>query len=398
MISRNGVEVADIIREFGPPYRKEKKLPLHFLKVMNAIEKCRTSLLGGHVDECDKCGYIKISYNSCRNRHCPKCQSLPKEKWLIKRKQELLKVTYFHAVFTIPDSLNPLVLVNQKIIYGILFKAASETLISLSRDPRHLGADIGLIAILHTWGQNLSDHPHLHCVVTGGGLSNDESKWIYPKKSKKNKKFFIHVNIISDLYKKKFLFYLKRSYKNGLLKFEGRIKPLADQKDFIHLVDQLYTKKWVTYCKRPFGGPDRVLEYLGRYTHRVAISNNRIQRIENDRVFFTFRDYHDNDKVKETSLGLFEFIRRFLLHILPPEFFKIRYYAILSNRQKNTKLKKCQKILGSVINQQESEKIDWRQLIQKLTGIDPEVCPNCKSGLLRRVEELLPRQIAAAPT
>jgi len=398
MISRNRVELADIIREFGSPYRKTKKLPLHFLKVMNAIEKCRTSLLGGHVDECDSCGYVRISYNSCRNRHCPKCQSLAKEEWLIKRKQELLKVTYFHVVFTIPDLLNPLVLVNQKIMYGILFKAAAETLITLSKDRKHLGADIGLMAILHTWGQNLSDHPHLHCVVPGGGLSEDESKWIYPKKSKKNKKFFIHVNIISDLFKKKFLFYLKRSYQNGLLKFEGRIKSLAEKKDFKNLLDQLYTKRWVSYCKRPFGGPEQVLEYLGRYTHRVAISNNRIQRIENGRVFFTWKDYRDGDKVKETSLEVFEFIRRFLQHVLPQEFFKIRYYGILSSRNKKNKLEKCRQILGNSNNQEESEKIDRRQLILKLTGIDPAVCPKCKNGLLRRVEELIPVQIAAAPT
>jgi len=398
MISRDGVELADIIREFGASYRRTKKLPLHFLKVMNAIEKCRTSLLGGHVDECDSCGYVKISYNSCRNRHCPKCQSLAKEEWLIKRKQELLPVTYFHVVFTIPDLLNPLVLVNQKIMYGILFKAAAETLITLSKDPRHLGADIGLIAILHTWGQNLSDHPHLHCVVLGGGLLEDESKWIYPKKSKKNKKFFIHVNIISDLFKKKFLFYLKRSYQNNTLKFEGKIKSLADNKHFKNLLDQLYTKRWVSYCKRPFGGPEQVLEYLGRYTHRVAISNNRIQRIENGRVFFTFKDYRDGDKVKETSLEVFEFIRRFLQHVLPREFFKIRYYGILSSRNKKNKLEKCRQILGTSNNQEESEKIDRRQLILKLFGIDPAICPKCKNGLLRRVEELIPVQIAAAPT
>jgi len=398
MISRDGVELADIIREFGASYRRTKKLPLHFLKVMNAIEKCRTSLLGGHVDECDSCGYVKISYNSCRNRHCPKCQSLAKEEWLIKRKQELLEVTYFHVVFTIPDLLNPLVLVNQKIMYGILFKAAAETLITLSKDRKHLGADIGLIAILHTWGQNLSDHPHLHCVVPGGGLLEDESKWIYPKKSKKNKKFFIHVNIISDLFKKKFLFYLKRSYQNNTLKFEGKIKSLADNKHFKNLLDQLYTKRWVSYCKRPFGGPEQVLEYLGRYTHRVAISNNRIQRIENGRVFFTFRDYRDGDKVKETSLEVFEFIRRFLQHVLPREFFKIRYYGILSSRNKKNKLEKCRQILGTSNNQEESEKIDRRQLILKLTGIDPAICPKCKNGLFRRVEELIPVRIAAAPT
>ena len=398
MINRNGIEVADIFRKFGPAYRKAKKLPLHVLKVINAIEKCRTSYLGGHVDECEACGYLRISYNSCRNRHCPKCQNLAKEQWLMKRKQELLKVTYFHVVFTIPDLLNPLVLVNQKIIYSILFKAAAETLITLSKDSRHLGANIGLIAILHTWGQNLSDHPHLHCVVPGGGLSEDGGKWVYPKKSKKNKKFFIHVNIISDLFKKKFLFYLKRSYQNGSLKFEGRIKSLAQKKDFKNLIDQLYTKRWVSYCKRPFGGPEHVLEYLGRYTHRVAISNNRIRRIEKNRVFFTFRDYLDGDKVKETSLDAFEFIRRFLMHVLPQEFFKIRYYGILSSRHKKTKLDKCRQILGRIDNQQKTEIIDWRQLIQKLTGIDPAVCPNCKSGLLRRVEQLLPKQIAAAPT
>ena len=332
-----GVEVGDIFREFGPAYRAAHKLPLHISKAMSAIEYCRTAALGGHIDECDACGYQRISYNSCRNRHCPKCQSLAKEKWLMARQKELLPVPYFHLVFTMPDRLNALALENPKVFYKLLFKAASETLLQLGKDPKHLGAQIGLIGILHTWGQNLMDHPHLHCIVPGGGLSPDGKKWISPKKATK-KAFFIHVNVISDLFKKKFLAYLKEAYRERTLTFVGKTEPLATQKAFKELLHKLYATQWVTYCKEPFGGPQQAFEYLGRYTHRVALSNDRIVNVQEGKVTFRWRDYQDNNQIKTMTLDAAEFIRRFLLHILPHRFYKIRYYGLLSSRNK----KNCQ--------------------------------------------------------
>jgi hypothetical protein len=377
----NGIEVGDIFREYGSSYRAAHELPLYKLKAMSAIESCRTSALGGHVDECDACGYLRISYNSCRNRHCPKCQGLAKERWLKSRKKDLLPVTYFHIVFTIPEGLNRLTLVNQKVIYNILFKSASETLLELGKDPKHLGADIGLIAVLHTWGQNLMDHPHLHCIVTGGGLSKDGKRWLLPKKSAK-KDFFIHVNVISALFKKKFLAYFKAAYRAGELKFVGEIFSLGARKEFQNFIDELYNKKWVTYCKKQFGGTEHVLSYLGSYTHRVAISNSRILKLENDKVTFSWRDYRNDNKNKMMSLDTFEFVRRFLLHILPTGFFKIRYYGILSSRNRKTKLKRCKKVLEVPINQEPdtTETESWEDLLFELTGIDPRICPCCKNG------------------
>lgn len=386
------LELADIFCEYMPAYLKEHKLPYHYYKVINAITSCRTSIFGGHVDECDACGHMRISYNSCGNRHCPKCRSLAKERWLLDRKAELLPVTYYHAVFTLPDLLNDLALENQSILYAILFRAVSETILKLCADEKHLGALCGLIAILHTWGQNLINHLHLHCIIPGGGLSEDQKKWIYPRKSKKKKKFFIHVNIISDLYKKIFLNYLKGAYEKGELKFEGKIIDLKDEKEFKKFIDQLYKIKWVTYCKRPFGGPEQVLEYLGRYTHRVAISNNRLKRIENGRVYFDYKDYRDGDKTKEMSLEVFEFIRRFLLHILPYQFPKIRYYGLLCSRKKNGLLKLCRTILGFVLNSTFAEKVKktWQEFLLDLTGIDPMICPNCGKGRMINIK-IIPR-------
>lgn len=376
----NGIELGDIFHKYGRSYREANSLPLYKLESMSAIERCRTSALGGHVYECDSCGHIRISYNSCRNRHCPKCQTFAKEEWIEKRKKELLPITYFHIVFTIPDSLNRLALVNQRVIYDILLRSAKETLIELGKDPKHLGAEIGIIAVLHTWGQNLMDHPHVHCIVTGGGLSKDGKKWLKPKKAKK-KEFFIHVNIISDLFKKKFLAYLKKAYSKYELKFVGEIATLGNKENFKKLIDKLYDEKWITYCKKPFGGPEHVIEYLGRYTHRVAISNNRIIKIEDGKVSFIWRDYRDSDKKKIMILDVFEFIRRFLLHILPKGFFKIRYYGILSSRKKNVKLEICGRILDFDFNYLNiSETESWEDLYLKLTGIDPKICPVCKNG------------------
>ena len=390
---RNGLEVADIFAEYGPAYQATHNLPLHHLKVMSAITACRTKALGGHLQECDSCGAEVPAYNSCRNRFCPKCNWLAKEKWLLKRKKELLPVSYFHVVLTIADLLNPLVRYNEKVLYDILFKAGSETLLTLGHDPKHLGAGIGFMAILHTWGSNMIDHPHLHCVVPCGGLSDDEMEWLWPKKSKKKKKFFVHVNIISDLFKKKFLHYLNLAYEKGKLKLEGQVAYLQDPAEFNKLKNELYGKTWVTFCKQPFGGPEQVLEYLSRYTHRVAISNHRLMKVEtcpeqgrrNGRVYFKWKNYRTGGKLEETSLEVFEFIRRFLLHVLPKGYSKIRYYGILASRNRH-KLWTAQEILGvagNVKDEQpgESEK-SFEEWFLELTGIEPGRCPYCKKGRL----------------
>jgi predicted Zn-ribbon and HTH transcriptional regulator len=381
-----GIEVGDIFRLFGAAYREIKRLPLVQLKAMSAIENCRTQALGGHVDVCEECGYERISYNSCRNRHCPKCQSLARERWLLERRQELLPIAYFHVVFTLPDELNRLCLMNQKEMYSLLFKAASETILTLARDSKHLGGQVGLIAVLHTWGQNLMDHPHLHCIVTGGGLSDDGQRWVTPKKMLPGKDFFIHVNIISDLFKKKFLAYLKPAYQQGQLQCVGQIASLAETNNFQELLDRLYARKWNTYCKKPFGGPEKVLNYLGRYTHRVAIANKRIVKLEDDKVTFKWRDYRDDNKNKLMTLNVFEFIRRFLLHVLPRGFFKIRYYGILANRNRRTHLELCKQLLQVADKiAREAQKLSWDEILRELFGIDVWRCPACgKARLARR--------------
>jgi len=271
-------------------------------------------------------------------------------------------------------------------MYNILFKSASETLLVLGKDPKHLGAEIGIIAVLHTWGQNLMEHPHLHCIVTGGGLSKDKSKWVKAKKAK-HKNFFIHVNVLSDLFKKKFLYYFKKAQKNKELKFIGKISELNEYKVFQSMLNSLYTKKWITYCKRPFGGPEKVLEYLGRYTHRVAISNNRIKRMENNRVVFEWKDYRDNNTRKEMELPAVEFIRRFLLHILPENFYKIRYYGILSSRSKQKAIARCRELLGVAKDKEpkEAEIVQTcsdRELPNKEISVGYNQCPNCKVGTM----------------
>ena len=323
------IEVADIFNQYGATYRAKHKLPLQSLKAMSAIENCRTIALGGHIDKCDNCGHESNSYNSCRNRHCPKCQGLAQIKWLEKREQELLPVKYFHLVFTIPSELNRLTLVNQKTMYGILFKAASETILMLAGQKKHLGAKPGIISILHTWGQKLMEHPHVHMLVTGGGISLDEKQWINSKKN-----FFISVKVLSIVFRGKFLYYLKKAYTSNELKFKGEIEKLKSQELFKQHLDKLYKKQWVVYAKKPFGNAEKVLSYLGRYTHRIAISNHRIKKVENNKVSFQWKDYSDNNKKKIMRITAEEFIRRFLLHVLPSGFFKIRYYGLLSSRNK----------------------------------------------------------------
>ena len=396
------IEIADIFKKYGGAFREKYRLSFHNIKVMNLISVCRTSSLGGHLEKCDQCGYQRNAYNSCRNRHCPKCQYAAKEKWIEHRKSELLPIPYYHIVFTIPEELNKITLVNKTVMYSILFKSASETLLTLGKDPKHLGAEIGIIAVLHTWGQNLMDHPHLHCIVTGGGLNRTRSKWVKAKKAKHwesmplAKNFFIHVNIISDLFKKKFLYYFKKAQKNEELKFVGQISELNEHKVFQRMLNSLYKKKWITYCKRPFGGAEKVVEYLGRYTHRVAISNNRIKRIEHDNVVFEWKDYRDNNTRKEMELPAVEFIRRFMLHILPENFYKTRYYGILRSRNKQKDIAKCRKLLGVA----KDKKPEETEIVQACSdrkspnkesslvpsGVGYNQCPNCKAGTMHFVK------------
>jgi hypothetical protein len=361
---------------------------------MTAITACRTATLGGHVDECDSCGHLEISYNSCRNRHCPKCQFLKKEKWIEARVDDLLPIPYFHVTFTIPSQLNPLVLRNQKVMYDLLFLAVSETLVELANDPKHLGAHIGFIEILHTWGQNLMEHPHIHCVVTGGGLSPDGSRWISA-----GKKFFIPVKVMSALFKAKVLDYLKASYKAGDLVLPAGIGNLKDPGAFEVLRKQLYHKKWVVDCRAPFNGVQGVLQYLSRYTHRVAISNHRILNVDHGKVSFLWRDYADGSKEKVMTVEVPEFIRRFLLHVLPDRFVKIRHYGLLANRKRKDNITLCRKLLdsGTTVTKDKIIPETWQEHLIKVSGVDLTKCPCCQKGRMFLLEVLQPFRCNGPP-
>jgi hypothetical protein len=356
---------------------------------MRAIEVCRTAVLGGHKDQCDHCGHLEISYNSCRNRHCSKCQTLRKEKWIEARSEDLLPIESFHLVFTIPSELNPLVSMNRKVLYDLLFRSVSETLTELANDPKHLGAEIGSIGILHTWGQNLMDHPHLHCIVTGGGLSSDRGRWVSCRKG-----FFIPVRVMSALFKGKFLDLLKRCFQSGTLVFPDRIRHLKPPQDFERFRSQLYRKKWVVYCKPPFDGLQGVLQYLGRYTHRVAISNHRILNIRNDDVSFLWRDYADQNRQKTLTLKAHEFIRRFLLHLLPSRYVRIRHFGLLANRKRKDTIALCRKILGDdkTLIQPNTTKETWQEQLLRICGIDVTLCPVCQKGTMCMVMLLVPHR------
>ncbi|MBU3199232.1 IS91 family transposase [Clostridium estertheticum] len=379
------IEIQDIFNQYGDEYRRNHKLLLHILKTMIDIEACRTAELGGHVDECDECGHVRVSYNSCRNRHCPKCQTLAKERWLEKRKEDLLPVGYFHVVFTIPQELNYITLTNQKEMYSILFNAVSETLLELSKDRKYLGAQIGFMSILHTFGQNLMNHPHIHCVVPSGGLTSDGTRWI-----NSNKDFFIPVKVLSRKFRGKFLFYFKKAYYSNALKYSTGIEELTEKHIFQSFIGKLYKKEWIVYCKPPFGSAEHVLEYLGRYSHRVAISNHRIVNLENGYVTFKWRDYKDDNKEKFMTLTVEEFMRRFFMHVLPRKFIKIRHYGILSNRNRSTKLQKCKELTDAVQSKSENSyvKLSAAELLLKLTGIDINICSCCGKGKMLTKEKL----------
>jgi hypothetical protein len=390
------VEVADIFRRFGPAYRAQygAQLSMEQVRAMRAIEVCRTAVLGGHVEACTACGAVRIAYNSCRNRHCPKCQSLDKERWREARQQELLPVSYFHLVLTLPDLLGPLALRNQQVIYTLLFKAAADTVFELTGDPHYVGARVGMIAVLHTWSQTLTYHPHLHCIVTGGGVSKDGQRWITTRQD-----FFLPVRVVSQLFRGKFLAALHAAYNAGHLVFPGTVALWQTEPVFHKLLTDLYQKEWVVYCKPPFGNPHKVVDYLARYTHRVALSNDRLVSLEGDQVTFRYRDSTDHDRIKQMTLEAVEFIRRFLLHVLPDHFMKIRHYGLLSNRHRKTMVPRCQELLGVACMEvaEAAPRPSWQDLMRRLTGRDPRICPTCGQGTMVTREILVPVVDRAPP-
>jgi predicted Zn-ribbon and HTH transcriptional regulator len=371
---RSGVELADIFRAYGEAYRRNCPLPVSHLKVIEAVERCRTAVLGGHIERCDSCGFERPAYNSCRNRHCPKCQSLAKLKWLDKQKSEILPVGYFHLVFTLPHELNGLILTNKKILLGHLFKAVGETLVDFGHT--RLGGQIGFITVLHTWDQTLLDHFHLHCLVPAGALSHDQMRW-----SSARKNFLFPVKALSVVLCAKFLDLLKSAFARNKLLFVGQTASLADSVAFNLLINALRKKPWIVYAKKPFGSPVHVLDYLGRYTHRVALSNDRILSACNGEVIFSYRDRKNKDRKKTMTLDAHEFIRRFLLHVIPKGFVRVRHFGFLANRSKGL-LAKCRQLLdlNPVLPKLPSKSV--HELMLQLTGIDITRCPLCQKGTL----------------
>jgi len=382
---RPAVEVADIFRAHGAAYRHAHALARAPRRAMQAIETCRTAALGGHRETCDTCGADRIAYNSCRNRHCPKCQTLAKERWLAARRADLLPVEYFHVVFTLPHALNALAQGNPRVVYTLLFRAVAATLTTFGRDPRHLGGDVGGTAILHTWGQNLSQHLHLHCVVTGGALTQDGARWIAAPPG-----FLFPVRALARVFRGKYLQALHHAFITGKLLFAGSLAALADPEAFATWLRDLRRHDWVVYAKRPVAGPTQVLEYLGRYTHRVAISNERLVSHTDGVVRFRWRDYADGDRVKIMTLAAEEFIRRFLLHVVPGGFVRIRHFGFLANRTRRTKLARCRALLTPPPAPAASAIESVAALMRRLTGIDIERCPRCQQGRLHVTEILAP--------
>ena len=383
-MTRPALEVADLVRTAGVAFlwRSRHWIRWTHIKVLRAIARCRTAALGGHIDECTRCGHrAAISYNSCRNRHCPKCQTGARERWLQARRRELLPSRYVHVVFTLPPQLAPLALQNKKIIYGLLLRASAETLLEIARDPRHLGAEIGFFSVLHTWNQKLGLHPHVHCVVPAGGLSFDHTRWI-----RSRSRFFLPIQVLRRVFRGKFVAGLKRAFQRHQLTFAGDLSLLAQPKIFAAWLRPLFRKDWVVYSKPPFGGPEYVLQYLGRYTHRVAISNHRLVSLANQQVTFRWRDSADHNQHKLMTLALDEFLRRFLLHLLPKGFVRIRNFGFLANRRRAALLPLCFAALGALPPQTEPE----------ASSVQPTsplwLCPKC-GGPMVVIERLTAAQI-----
>ncbi len=368
--TKGGVELADIFRAYGESYRRNHPLPVSHLKIMQAVEHCRTAALGGHLEQCDRCGFERPAYNSCRNRHCPKCQSLAKVKWLDKQKSETLPVGYFHLVFTLPHELNGLILTNKKILLSHLFKAVGETLVDFGHT--RLGGQIGFITVLHTWNQTLLDHFHLHCLVPAGALSVDQKRW---RPARKN--FLFPVKALSIVFRGKFLDLLKKAFDRNKLLLVGQTASLA----FNLLINALRNKPWIVYAKKPFGSPVHVLDYLGRYTHRVALSNDRILSAHNGEVTFSYRNRKDQNRKKTMTLDAHEFMRRFLLHVIPKGFVRVRHFGFLTNRSKGL-LAKCRQLLDVDPALPKLPSKSVHELMLELTGIDITRCPLCQKGTL----------------
>ncbi len=394
-----GLEVADVIRTYREDFENARSGRLTSVekRVLDDITACRTAAMGGHVDRCDRCGHLEISYNSCRNRHCPKCLASAPTKWLSDRESDLLPVDYFHVVFTIPREIATIALQNKRIVYNILFRSASETLRQVAADPKHLGAEIGFLAVLHTWGQNLEHHPHVHCVIPGGGISPDRTEWLRCRQN-----FFLSVKVLSRLFRGKFLHYLLEAFKNGKLDFHGQLLDLRSDKAFRAHLAPLYTKEWFVFSKAPFGGPAQVLKYLARYTHRVAISNRRLVSMNNGNVSFLWKDYANGCLRRVMTLTAVEFIRRFLTHILPKGFMRIRHYGFLANRYRKQKLEQCRRLLDVRIvdvdvdstddGTSDREPPDNPQERQERTTR----CPACKHGQMIQIFTLKPGQALPA--
>ena len=376
--------MADIIRATGELFIEQNRhwLCWKHVKVLRAIERCRTAALGGHLDECTRCGHRAISYNSCRNRHCPKCQTAARDRWIAARQKELLPTRYLHVVFTLPGRLSPLVLQNKKIIYDLLFRTSAETLLEVARNPEHLGAEIGFFSVLHTWSQKLTAHPHVHCVVPAGGLSPDHTRWI---RSRDN--YFLPKEVLAELFRGKFVDALKDAFQNGQLRFHGDLKLLAQPEIFAAWLRPLHRQDWVVYLKRPFGGPAYVVQYLGRYTHRVAISNHRLVSFKDGQVTFRWRDSAHHNEQKLMTLSVDEFLRRFLLHILPKGFVRIRNFGFLANRRRSTLLPLCFQLLGTTPQPPAEEHSSSTEDAAELYR-----CPHC-GGPMKVIERLTAAEI-----
>ncbi|HEY4044417.1 MAG TPA: IS91 family transposase [Rhodopila sp.] len=378
-MARNGLEVADVFRHFGQAFRDQHGASLSPARwgAMRAIERCRTAALGGHVECCGDCRYQRVSYNSCRNRSCPKCQGLARAQWLADRQSELLEVPYFHVVFTVPERIAVVAFQNQTVVYDILFRAASETLRRIAADPEHLGAEIGFLAVLHSWGSAMTHHPHLHCLVPGGGIAPDGQSWI-PCRSG----FFLPVTVLSKMFRGLFLHYLEKAFAAGKLRFFSEHRDLHEPAAFRRYLAPTRDAKWVVYAKRPFAGPAQVLDYVGRYTHRVAISNNRLVSIDGDSVCFRWKDYRDGSRQKIMSLCGDEFVRRFLIHVLPDGFRRIRYFGFLANRHRARKLALCRELLRMARATPAEPPADYRDRYEALTGTSLRQCPHCLTGIM----------------
>jgi hypothetical protein len=384
------ISIGDIFYRYGENYIRNNNIKGQAKGLIHLLSACRTAALGSHFEKCDNCNYLGKSYNSCRNRHCPTCQKKDKLKWLDKRMKELLPVGYYHLVFTIPHELNPLCLSNKKLMYGILFKAVSKTILELSKDTKHLGADTGLITILHTWGRNMMEHPHLHCIMPAGGLSFDKNHWVHI--GKKNK-FFIHVKVLSAKFRGKFLYFLKQAYDKGELEFKGKLASIKGKRNFSNFTYRLKQKAWVVNIQAPFGKPEKILEYLSRYVFRIAITDRRIIEVKDGKIKFSWKDYRTGI-YRKMKLNIDEFMRRFLLHILPKGFFKVRYYGIFSSRYRKGNIETAKRHLQQEIKDKNEEAYEdgglvwkkqdtvWNEILECIKTYRKPNCPACKKGSL----------------